>query len=126
MPGMPTIQPIEHDGHVVALVAGERAIVSDELQAADRRLIHAKCFYALQIQAGERPGPYTDLDATRYARRATRRPARRRALAGSGRCSGVPSVAGVFLGVGINTLWDVTLDVTDGEVGSLGGAAYEI
>jgi len=80
---MQTIHPIEHDGHVVALVAGDRAIVSDEISPADRRLIHAKCLYALQIQAGERPGPYTDHDATRYAQRATRRPARRRALAGS-------------------------------------------
>jgi hypothetical protein len=45
---MVTIQPIEHDGHVVALV-------------------RAKCLYALEVQVGERPGPYSDEAATRYA-----------------------------------------------------------
>jgi hypothetical protein len=32
--------------------------------------VRAKCLYALEVQVGERPGPYSDEAATRYARRA--------------------------------------------------------
>jgi len=77
---MVTIQPIEHDGHVVALVAGGRALIGDELAGATLTLVRAKCLYALEVQADERPGPYSDLAATRYAQRALAhaRPARSR------------------------------------------------
>jgi hypothetical protein len=45
----------------------------------------------------------------------------------SGPLLGGAFVAGVAIGTGINTLWDVTLDIaTDGEVPTLGDAAYEI
>jgi hypothetical protein len=64
---MRQIQPIEHRGRVVAFVAGDRAIVSDELGTDAHRLVQAKCLYALEIQASERAGPYTDAAATRYA-----------------------------------------------------------
>jgi hypothetical protein len=67
---MVTIQPIEHDGHVVALVADGRALIGDELAGGALALVRAKCLYALAVQAGERPGPYNDQAATRYARHA--------------------------------------------------------
>ena len=67
---MVRIQPIEHDGHVVALVAGGRALIGDQLADPALALVRAKCLYALEVQAGERPGPYSDEAATRYARRA--------------------------------------------------------
>jgi hypothetical protein len=33
-------------------------------------MVRAKCLYALEVQAGQRPGPYSDQAATGYARRA--------------------------------------------------------
>jgi hypothetical protein len=33
----------------------------------DQRLVAAKCLYALEINAGDRPGPYRDEDADQYA-----------------------------------------------------------
>src|SRR5205085_1325983 len=65
--GMVTIQPIEHDGHIVALVAGGRALLGDQLTGQALALVRAKCLYALEVHAGERAGPYSDQAATRYA-----------------------------------------------------------
>jgi hypothetical protein len=70
---MVTIQPIHHDGHVVALVAGDRALIGEELRGRALALVQAKCLYALEIQAGECPGPYTEAAATRYAQHAIAR-----------------------------------------------------
>ena len=67
---MVTIQPIEHDGRVVALVAGGRALLGDQLTGRTLTLVRAKCLYALEVQAGERAGPYSDQAATRYAQAA--------------------------------------------------------
>jgi hypothetical protein len=64
---MVTIQPIEHDGHVVALVAGGRAPLGDQLTGQMLALVRAKCLYALEVQAGERAGRYSDQAATRNA-----------------------------------------------------------
>jgi hypothetical protein len=77
---MVTVQAIEHHGHVVALVAGERALIGPELAGDALALVRAKCAYALEIQAGTRLGPYTDEAATRYAQRVLHdcSPARRR------------------------------------------------
>ena len=79
---MVTIQPIEHDGHVVALVAGGRALIGNELAGGALALVRAKCLYALEVQAAERPGPYSDQAATRYAPARARAPSPG-ALAGS-------------------------------------------
>jgi hypothetical protein len=68
--GMVTIQPIKHDGHVVALVAGGRALLGDQLAGLTLVLVRAKCLYALEVQAGERAGPYDEQAATRYVQRA--------------------------------------------------------
>jgi hypothetical protein len=64
---MVTIEPIEHGGRVVALVTGGRALIADGLGAYAVAVVRAKCLYALDVQAGERPGRYTDAAATRYA-----------------------------------------------------------
>src|SRR5215210_8408882 len=44
--------------------------IADELTGAARRIVEAKCLYALQLSAGELRGAYADADAERYARRA--------------------------------------------------------
>jgi hypothetical protein len=67
---MRAIQPIEHRGHVVALVIEDVAILSEHLSTPDRRFVQAKCLYALEIRRGVRPGPYEDDEAVRYAARA--------------------------------------------------------
>jgi len=78
---MVPIQPIEHDGHVVALVARGRALISEELAGGALALVRAKCLYALEVRAGERPGPHSDEAAESYAQRALAHghPARSRA-----------------------------------------------
>jgi hypothetical protein len=64
---MVTIERIEHAGQVVAWVAAGRALIADGLADEALALVRAKCLYALQVQAGERPGPYREEAATRYA-----------------------------------------------------------
>src|SRR5205814_8792101 len=71
---MVTIQPIEHNGRVVAVVAGGRALIGDELARGTLALLRAKCLFALEVQSGDRPGPYSDQTATRFAQRARARP----------------------------------------------------
>jgi hypothetical protein len=61
------IQPIHHDGHVVAFVIGEHALIGPQLAETDRKLVQAKCLYALEIADGQRPGPYSEHSAMRYA-----------------------------------------------------------
>jgi hypothetical protein len=68
---MVTIQPIEHEGRVVALVVGGLAIIDDELAGAAVAVVRAKCLYALQVASGERDEEYSDALAARYAERAT-------------------------------------------------------
>lgn len=65
---MVRIQPIEHAGRVVALVLGGRALIDNAQLPADALpIVQAKCLYALEIQGQTRPGPYTELAATRFA-----------------------------------------------------------
>jgi hypothetical protein len=64
---MVAIQQIHHDGDVVAWVAGGRAVITGALAGDAFELVRAKCLYALEIQAGKQPGPYTDGAATAYA-----------------------------------------------------------
>jgi hypothetical protein len=75
---MVTIQIIELDGCAVALIVEDRLIIPERLVGADRRRVQAKALYALEIRAGQRPGPYTDEDAERYAKAVTARRAGRR------------------------------------------------
>jgi hypothetical protein len=68
---MKTIQIIDLDGRPAALAADGAAIIAKHVAPALLAHVQAKALYALQIQAGERPGPYTDSGAERYARSAT-------------------------------------------------------
>lgn len=67
---MTKVQIIQHGGRPVAAVIGEdKAVISDSIPRAHRAVIQRMCLFALEITAGERPGPYRDEDAARYARR---------------------------------------------------------
>ena len=68
---MSNLQQITHNGELVAIVLADHAIIDDTIPAAERPYVQAKCLYALQIQAGELPGPYTDRKANAYAHAAT-------------------------------------------------------
>ena len=78
------MQIIELDGQPAAIAAGGQAIIAAHVRPHQLRHVQAKALYALQIQAGERPGPYTDRDAEHYAAGAStpaatsRKPRRRR------------------------------------------------
>jgi hypothetical protein len=68
---MSQLQQITHNGELVAIVLADHAVIDDTLHASERQHVQAKCLYALQIQAGELPGPYTDAKANAYAHAAT-------------------------------------------------------
>lgn len=65
---MKIIQIIDLDGQPAAIAAGGRAIITDRVPPNQLAHVQAKALYALQIQAGNRTGPYTDHDAEQYAR----------------------------------------------------------
>ncbi len=67
---MPEIQIISHRGRTAAIVAGDNAIISQHVPDELLAHVQAKALYALQIQSGELPGPFTDAGAERYARTA--------------------------------------------------------
>jgi hypothetical protein len=67
---MKTIQVISLDGRPAALIAGDKAIISDRVTGPDRLHVQAKAHFALRILAGELHGPYTDQAAEDYARAA--------------------------------------------------------
>lgn len=60
------VQPIIHRGVLVAIVIADEAIIADAVPTGDLAAVKAKCLYALEIAAGERPGPYTDAGAAAY------------------------------------------------------------
>jgi hypothetical protein len=76
---MAIVHIIELRGRAVAVVAADRLIIPDALTGADRLRVQAKALYALEIAAGERPGPYSDDRAERYADTVTARTRRPRA-----------------------------------------------
>ena len=51
----------------MAFVIGEHALIGPQLAETDLKFVQAKCLYALEIADGQRPGPYRDHGATRYA-----------------------------------------------------------
>lgn len=67
---MRTIQVIELAGHPVALALGDEAIIANHVTDQERSIVAGMALYALEIQTGQRPGPYTDADAEHYARHA--------------------------------------------------------
>ncbi|HEX5618027.1 MAG TPA: hypothetical protein VFX51_06380 [Solirubrobacteraceae bacterium] len=74
---MVAFQQIHHDGDVVAWVCNGRAVITGGLVGDAFDLVRAKCLYALEVQAGGQPGPYTDRAATAYTRSAVGRGHRR-------------------------------------------------
>lgn len=64
---MPNLQPITHLGRIVAIVIAGQAIIDDTLDPDEHRHVQAMCLCALEIADRERPGPYRDAAAERYA-----------------------------------------------------------
>jgi hypothetical protein len=62
------LQPITHNGQLVAAVIQDHAVIITTLPALELRHVQAMCHYAMLVQAGELPGPYTDRQADAYAR----------------------------------------------------------
>jgi len=81
---MAAIQRIDHDGKPVAFVVSGRAVITADLADDAFNVVRAKCLYALEVQAGEQPGPYSDPAATAYARSAFGRSERRCCTPGRG------------------------------------------
>ena len=69
---MSALQKIVYRGRLAAVVLADQAILTDPLPEPDERTVKAMCLYALEINAGLHPGPYTDQNAVEYARRAQR------------------------------------------------------
>ena len=67
---MSAIQKIIYKGQLAAIVLADQAIIPDGLAEPDERTVQAMCLYALEIDAGLQPGPYSDERALEYARRA--------------------------------------------------------
>ncbi|WP_249011197.1 hypothetical protein [Conexibacter sp. DBS9H8] len=67
---MPTIQPITLNRSLVAVVADGDALISEDLDERDAATVKAMCLFAIEIQAGETEGPYTETRALAYASRA--------------------------------------------------------
>ena len=66
---MNRITIIELNGRAVAAVAGGEAIIRRGLTNGELAHVQAMAVFALEIEAGERPGPYSDGGAERHARR---------------------------------------------------------
>jgi hypothetical protein len=66
---MPTIQVIQRGGRAVALATNKGAIISDHVTGTERRIAAGMALYAIEILAGQRPGPYTDADAEQHSTR---------------------------------------------------------
>ncbi len=75
---MTAIQIINLDGRAAAIAIDGRAIVVQHVPADQLARVQAKALYALQIQAGERPAPYTEHDAEQYAHSAAQAQRRHR------------------------------------------------
>ena len=69
---MSEMQKIIYNSRLAALVLADQAILTDTLPTPDERTVKAMCLYALEIAAGQQPGPYSDEKALDYARRAER------------------------------------------------------
>jgi len=67
---MKTIQIVQLRGRPVALALGEDAILSEHVTGSERSIVAGMALYAIEVQTGQRPAPYSDADAERYARHA--------------------------------------------------------
>ena len=74
----PIVHMICRQGQPVAVTVGtNEATLSAGVAPRDLALVPAMCVYALEIAADQRPGPYRDDDAERYALAVTSRTAAR-------------------------------------------------
>ena len=64
---MSELQKIILNGEVAAVVVAGQAIVLDGLGETDERTVKAMCLYAMEVNEGLQPGPYTDERALEYA-----------------------------------------------------------
>jgi hypothetical protein len=65
--GVSGMQQIVYRGRLSAVVLAGQAIVDDTLGAGELRHVLAMCLFALEVQAGDRPGPYCEQAADAYA-----------------------------------------------------------
>ena len=65
---MSNLQPVTYKGELVAAVIHDHAIIVTTLPPPWQRHVQAMCHYAMLVQSGELPGPYTDNHADAYAR----------------------------------------------------------
>jgi hypothetical protein len=61
------LQNIIYKNEIVAVVIEDEATILDGLPDDGLRDVQAMCLYALEIHAGDRPGPYTDEQALAFA-----------------------------------------------------------
>lgn len=71
MTPMRGLRQIIHNDRLAAIVIAGQAIIDDTLTEQDRQHVKALCLYALQIQDGQRTGPYNPIGAQSYAQHAT-------------------------------------------------------
>jgi hypothetical protein len=64
------VQPITLRGRTVAIVADGEALIEVTLDEREAATVKAMCLFALEIEAGEIDGPYTEARALAYAARA--------------------------------------------------------
>lgn len=64
---MADLQTIVHNGRLAAVVAGGQAIIPDSVPKHDLPTIKAMCLYALEVDDGRIPGPYSTAQALAYA-----------------------------------------------------------
>lgn len=67
---MQNIQPIIHNGTLVAIIVAGRAVIDDTLSDESFRHTQAMCLYALDLADDGQPEFYADADADAYARAA--------------------------------------------------------
>ena len=62
------IQEVNYDGHLAAVVLSHDEVkILDSVSDEALPEVQAMCLFAMEIAGGDRPGPYTDQRARRFA-----------------------------------------------------------